>query len=54
MSKSQDSPYYLSHFDLDPMTWILKLDLDMDKMFQNTKNEISVKVFKNPDRHTDI
>ena len=27
-------------FDLDPMTLVLKLDLDMVKMYLHTKNEV--------------
>ena len=44
-------------FDLDPMTLILKLDLDMVKMYLHTKNEvpsyISSKVIAWTDRHTE-
>ena len=44
-------------FDLDPMTLILKLDLDMVKMYPYTKNEIpsysSSKVIAQTDTQTD-
>ena len=48
--------------DLDPMTLILKLDLDMIKMYHHTKNEVSMstgsKVIARTDtqteRHTDM
>ena len=35
--------YFFSYdLDLDPMTLILKLDLDMVKMYLHTKNEVSM------------
>ena len=43
--------------DLDPMTLILKFDIDMIKMYQHTKNEVSMssasKVIAQTDKHTD-
>ena len=48
-------------FDLDPMTLVLKLDLDMVKMYLHTKNEVpsysGSKVYslnRQTDRQTDI
>ena len=42
--------------DLDPMTLILKFDIDMIKMYQHTKNEVSMssasKVIAQTDKHT--
>ena len=32
--------FYSFDFDLDPMTLILKLDLDMVKMYPHSKNEV--------------
>ena len=43
-------------FELDPMTLILKLDLDIVKMYHHTKNEVSMstasKVIAQTDTHT--
>ena len=43
--------------DLDPMTLILKLDLDIMKMYRHTKNKVSrskhSKVRAQTDTHTD-
>ena len=54
MSNSQNSQFYKS--DLDPMTLVLKLDLDMVKMYHHTKNEVSLsrhsKVIACTDRQT--
>ena len=54
-SDSQNNQFYKS--DLDPMTLILKLDLDIVKMYHHTKNEVSLsrhsKVKARTDRHTD-
>ena len=36
-----NKPIYQSDLDLGPRTLILKLDLDMVKMFHHTKNEVS-------------
>ena len=62
MSSSQNDQFYKS--DLDPMTLVLKLDLDIIKMYHYTKNEISVcqgiqrlypeQVDRHTDRHSDI
>ena len=51
-------PYsHKSDLELDPMTLVLKLDLDMVKMYQYTKNEVSMsrhsKVIAQTDRQTD-
>ena len=59
VSNSQNSQFYKS--DLDLMTLVLKLDLDMVKMYYHTRNEDSMsrhsKVIaqrdKQTDRHTD-
>ena len=32
--------FYSFDLDLDPMTLVLKLDLDMVKMYLHTKNEV--------------
>ena len=44
-------------FDLDPMTLVLKLDLDMVMMCLHTENEVPIysgsKVIASTDRHTD-
>ena len=50
--------YFFSYdLDLDPMTLILKLDLDMVKMYLHTKNEVPMssgsKVIAWTDRNTD-
>ena len=46
-----------SDLDLDPMTLVLKLDLDMVKMYDHTKNEVSMsrhsKVIARTHRHID-
>ena len=34
--------FYLFDLDLDPMTLVLKLDLDMVKMYLYTKNEVPI------------
>ena len=34
--------FFSYDLDLDPMTLILKLDLDMVKMYLHTKNEVSM------------
>ena len=48
---------YKSDLDLDPMTLVLKHDLDIIKMYHHTKNEVSMsrhlKVIARMDRHTD-
>ena len=33
--------FYSIDLDLDPMTLVFKLDLDMVKMYLHTKNEVS-------------
>ena len=57
MSNSQDNQFYKTDLDLDPMTLVLKLDLDMVKMYHHTKNEVSMlrhsKVIDQTDRQTD-
>ena len=57
MSNSQNSQFYKSDLDLEPMTLVLKLDLDMVKIYHHTKNEVSVsrhtKVIACTDRQTD-
>ena len=49
-------PIYQNDLDLDPMTLILKFDLDMVKMSHHTKNEVSMsrhlKVIAQTDRQT--
>ena len=52
-SNSQNGQFYKS--DLDLMTLVLTLDLDMIKMYHHTKNEVSVMAFKSYSlyRHTD-
>ena len=37
VSHSQNSPFYQNDIDLDPMTLILKLDLDKVKMYHHAK-----------------
>ena len=48
--------YVISLFDLDPMTLILKLDLDMIKVYLYTENELpsicGSKVTAQANRHT--
>ena len=41
-SNSQNDQFYKSDLDLDPMTLVLKLDLDMARMYPHTKNEVSM------------
>ena len=41
-SDSQNSQFYKSNLDLDPMTLVLKLDLDIVKMYIYIKNKVSV------------
>ena len=57
MSNSQNNQFYKSNLDLDPMTFILQLDLDMVKMYHHTKSEVSMsrhsKVITCTYRHTD-
>ena len=36
--QQSDNQFYKSDLDLDPMTLVLKLDLDMVKMYHHTKN----------------
>ena len=49
--------FYSFDLDLDPMTLILKIDLDMVKMYLHTKNEVpsysGSKVIAWTDRQTD-
>ena len=40
--KSVKLSFFSYDLDLDPMTLILKLDLDMVKMYLHTKNEVSM------------
>ena len=57
MSNSQNSQFYKSDFDLNPITLVLKLDLDMVMMYHHTKNEVSTprhsKVIARADRQAD-
>ena len=58
MCNSQNNQLYKSDLDLDLMTLVLKLALDMVKMFHHTKNEVSMSrypkvIAKWTDRHTD-
>ena len=57
VSNSQNNQFYKSELDLEPMTLVLKLDLDMVKMYHHTKNEISMsrhsKVIARTDTETD-
>ena len=39
---SKTVTFFSYDLDLDPMTLILKLDLDMVKMYLHTKNEVSM------------
>ena len=39
---SQNDQFYKSDLDLDPMALVLKLDLDMVKMYHHTKTEVSM------------
>ena len=41
-SNSQNSQFYKSDLDLDPMSLVLQLDLDILEMYQHTKNEVSM------------
>ena len=41
MFKSQNNQFY-SDLDFDPMTLVLKLDLDMVKMYHHRRNEVSM------------
>ena len=44
-----------SNLDIDPMTLTFKLDLDMVKIFNHAKNEVSMSRHSSysPNRHTD-
>ena len=42
MFYSQKTSFYQYDLDLDPMTCILNLKLDMVKMFHHTKDEVSI------------
>ena len=57
VSNSQNNQFYQNDLDLDPLTLILKLDLDMVKMYHQTKDEVTMsshsKVTTRMDRHTD-
>ena len=54
---SQNNQFYQSDFDFVPMTLVLNLDLDMVKMYQKPKNEVSLSSYPNViarmDRQTD-
>ena len=56
VSNSQYNQFYKSDLDLDPMTFVLKFDLDVVKISYHTKNEVSMsrhsKVIAQTDRHT--
>ena len=39
---SRNNQFYQNDLELDPMTLVLKLDLDMVKMYHHTKNEVSM------------
>ena len=58
VSKCPRSPFYQSDLYIDPMTMILKLDLDMVEMSCRTKNDVSMlrhlKVKAQTDRQTYI
>ena len=41
VSESQNSLFYQNNLDLDPMALILKLDLDIVKMYHHAKSEVS-------------
>ena len=43
------SIFQIYDLDIDPMTWILILDLDIIMMYYYTKNEVTAQT----DRHTD-
>ena len=40
VSNGHNNQFYLSKLDLDPMTLVLKLGLDMVKMYHHTKDEV--------------
>ena len=42
MFNGQNNQFYKSDLDLDPMTLVLKLDLDMVKMYHHNKSEVSM------------
>ena len=56
VSNSQNSQFYKSDLDLDSMTLVLKIDLNIVKMYHHTKNEVSMswhsKVIACTDGHT--
>ena len=56
-SNSQNNQLFKSDLDLHPMTLVLELDLDIVKMFHQTKNGVSMsrhsKVVACTDRQTD-
>ena len=60
MLKQVKLSFFSYDLDLDPITLILKLDLDMVKMYLYTKNEVYVKQFKSyslnrqTHRHTEM
>ena len=55
-SNNQNGQFYKSDLDLDPMTLVLNLDLDMVKMYHHTQNEVYMsrhsKVIACTDTHT--
>ena len=57
VSNSQKNQFYKSDLDLDPMNLVLKLDLDMVKMYHHAKNEVTTsrhsEVIARTDRNTD-
>ena len=55
MFNSQNSQFYKNDLGLDPMTLVLKLDLDIIKMYHHTKNEVSMsKLISCTDRQTAV
>ena len=51
MSKSQNNQFYRSDLDLNPLTLLLKPDLDVVKMYHGTKNEVSMSRHRNGHTH---
>ena len=55
MSDSQNNQFYQNDLDLNPKTLVLKHNLDMVKMYLNTKNEVFMsshsKVMTQMDKH---
>ena len=54
---NQNNQFYQNDLDCDPMTLVLKCDLNMLKIYHHTKNKVSVsrhsKIIAQMGRHTD-